>query len=152
MTCSGIVVKNDLSGASILTSASLMRSSSDMMIEVRLPNGSVTIGWFIQCDLPYDVAVVNMNSFLDLRVACIDHQVQFGSNSKVVAVGRCFDSGILLASSGIISDDSGVSPGDPMTSTCIIKKSGIGGPLIDFEGNFVDMNLNANEKTLYSFH
>uniref|UniRef100_A0A0A9G639 Uncharacterized protein n=1 Tax=Arundo donax TaxID=35708 RepID=A0A0A9G639_ARUDO len=36
-----------------------------------------------------------------------------------------------------------------MVSTCKITKAGIGGPLIDFDGNFIGMNFYDMEQTPY---
>nr|CAB3481917.1 unnamed protein product [Digitaria exilis] len=98
--CTGIVVKSDEGSASILTSASLVRSDDDdsnmasiLMIQVRLPNGEDTIGLVAHYDLDYNAAVIIIPSCPDLQAAFFYHHMEFGSNSNVVAVGRWFYSG-----------------------------------------------------------
>uniref|UniRef100_A0A8R7QIB4 Uncharacterized protein n=1 Tax=Triticum urartu TaxID=4572 RepID=A0A8R7QIB4_TRIUA len=66
--------------------------------------------------------------------------MQFEHHTKVAAVSRCFSSGFLTATIGV-----DLAPPNPLTSetivsTCRIHKAGIGGPLVDFDGNFVGMN------------
>ncbi|CAM0952313.1 unnamed protein product [Alopecurus aequalis] len=61
---------------------------------------------------------------------------------KVVAVGRCFESGVLMATCGRRTDWSGMLDyRDLRYSSCKITKAGIGGPLVDFSGRFVGMNF-----------
>ncbi|TVU12440.1 hypothetical protein EJB05_46087 [Eragrostis curvula] len=54
---------------------------------------------------------------------------------------------VVSLSSSFGDEKGGVSPEELTTSTCAITESGIGGPLVDFEGNFVGMNLSANART-----
>uniref|UniRef100_A0A0A9FE76 Uncharacterized protein n=1 Tax=Arundo donax TaxID=35708 RepID=A0A0A9FE76_ARUDO len=75
------------------------------MIEVRLPNKKGHIGSLVHYDLHYNVAVVEINPFPGFRAARFDHHMQFGPDSKVVAVGRWFNSGRLMATSGIVTDE-----------------------------------------------
>ncbi|XBH71178.1 hypothetical protein VPH35_098685 [Triticum aestivum] len=61
---------------------------------------------------------------------------------NVVAVGRCFKSGVLMATHGKRTDWSGMLDcRDLRYSSCTITKAGIGGPLFDFKGRFVGMNF-----------
>ncbi|VAI34326.1 unnamed protein product [Triticum turgidum subsp. durum] len=61
---------------------------------------------------------------------------------NVVAVGRCFKSGVLMATHGKRTDWSGMLDcRDLRYSSCTITKAGIGGPLFDFRGRFVGMNF-----------
>ncbi|CAO2175473.1 unnamed protein product [Urochloa humidicola] len=154
--CTGIVVKNDKFGTSILTSASLVRSFDvdngckiipDLMIKVGLPNKQSAIGWLMHYDLDYNVAVVNTSHYPGFRAAHLDHHMQFEPDSKVVALGRCFNTGNLMALSGIVTDEPGVYRKHLMASTCDITMIMTGGPLIDLDGNFVGMNFCCKKRT-----
>jgi len=70
---------------------------------VRLPDDLVVIGWLHHYDLKYDLAVVNIERLHGFCAPKISsrHQVQFDESTKVVAVQRCFDSGLLTTTCGI---------------------------------------------------
>jgi hypothetical protein len=72
---------------------------------VRLPDDQVELGWLNFYDLQHNLAVINIPRFHTLRVARLDNQRQFECHSKVVAVGRCFNSGKLMATSGMLTDN-----------------------------------------------
>jgi hypothetical protein len=57
-----------------------------------------------QFDLKYDLAVVKIKRARGFQEAHLSssHRVQFESNSKVVAVGRCFESGMLRFTNGTV--------------------------------------------------
>ncbi|KAM3197479.1 hypothetical protein ACQJBY_072881 [Aegilops geniculata] len=110
--CTGIIIESNSTITSFLTSLSLLRSIDDdskifqdMMIEVRLPNNHLSMGWLEYYDLKYNVAVISIAPFHVFRAAFVDHQRQFESHSEVVAVGRCFDSGKLMATTGMLTDN-----------------------------------------------
>uniref|UniRef100_A0ACD5XDZ6 Uncharacterized protein n=1 Tax=Avena sativa TaxID=4498 RepID=A0ACD5XDZ6_AVESA len=155
--CTGIIIKNDpeTQTTSFLTSLSLARSSEDdtkifhnMKIQVRLPDNNVELGWLNFWDLQHNLAVINIPRFHTLQVACLDNQRQFDCHTKVVAVGRCFNSGTLMATAGMLTDNpSGDYRGELAVSSCQITMTGVGGPLIDFNGDFVGMNFYAEEET-----
>ncbi|CAO2188131.1 unnamed protein product [Urochloa humidicola] len=154
--CTGIVVKNDKFGTSILTSASLVRSFDvdngckiipDLMIKVGLPNKQSAMGWLMHFDLNYNVAVVNTCHYPGFQAAHLDHHMQFEPDSKVVALGRCFNTGNLMAFSGIVTDEPGVYRKHLMVSTCDITMIMTGGPLVDLDGNFVGMNFCCKKRT-----
>ncbi|CAL5002116.1 unnamed protein product [Urochloa decumbens] len=143
--CTGIVVTNDPCSIDILTSADLLRSPHDpyciprsLRFQVCLPNKQEAIGHLTHCDLDYNIALITTDYFPDIEEAFLGAQLQFGPHSKVVAVGRGFNSGKLMAATGTVTDE----PSEKcMISTCEITRSGIGGPLIDFDGNFVGINF-----------
>ncbi|CAM0952301.1 unnamed protein product [Alopecurus aequalis] len=148
--CSGIALQHQPLGTSFLTSSSLVRAYNHMKreghgrlkIEVRR-NGDVAKGLLGDYDFDEDIALVNVVIFsLGARPVDLDHQVEFLPCSKVVAVARA-DSGILMATTGILTSDlSGSEDGKKlMLSTCKISEAWEGGPLYDCDGNFVGMNL-----------
>lgn len=136
----------------ILTSASLVRDPKDgnkiaekLKLEVLLPNNEYKEGELQYCSLHYNVALVVVKDFRCLRPVRI-HEDWWNpiilEDSNVVAVGRCFKSGRLMATHGRLTDWSGVLDyRDLRYSSCKITKAGIGGPLIDFKGRFVGMNF-----------
>jgi len=152
--CSGILVEYDLH-KSVLTSASLVWSSNDentivdnLQIEVRLPNGQCVKGTLQYCNLHYNIAVVNNMVFPDFCAANLYHPMEIQTASEVVAVGRLFSTGRLTATRGIITDKQcNFGCNELMISTCKITKAGIGGPVVDFSGNFIGMNFYDEEET-----
>uniref|UniRef100_A0ACD5VEF5 Uncharacterized protein n=1 Tax=Avena sativa TaxID=4498 RepID=A0ACD5VEF5_AVESA len=155
--CTGIIIKNDpkTKTTSFLTSLSLVRSIEDdtkifhdMKIQVCLPDNNVELGWLNFWDLQHNLAVINIPRFHTLQVACLDNQQQFECHSKVVAVGRCLNSGRLMATAGMLTDNpSGDYCEELAISTCEITMTGVGWPLINFEGDFIGMNFYAEKET-----
>ncbi|KAG2583435.1 hypothetical protein PVAP13_6KG218600 [Panicum virgatum] len=142
--CTGMVVMNYSVGVDILTSADLIRSPHDpndlprsLRIQVHLPNRKEGIGRLKHYDLGYNVALVYTESFPEIEEIFLG-QFQIKPHSKVVAVGRGFNSGKLMATAGTVTDER---TEKYMISTCKITRSGIGGLLIDFDGNFVGINF-----------
>lgn len=89
----------------------------------RLPNGREGMGWLIHYDLDYNVALVSTKYFPDIHVedAFLGRQLQFQPHNKVVVVGRCFNSGKLLAATGMVTNDE---PTEKYTiSTCEITRT-----------------------------
>uniref|UniRef100_A0ACD5VLW9 Uncharacterized protein n=1 Tax=Avena sativa TaxID=4498 RepID=A0ACD5VLW9_AVESA len=155
--CTGTIIKNDPETkiTSFLTSLSLVRSTqddsvifSDMRIQVRLPGDQVELGWLNFWDLQHNLAIINIPRFHTLQVACLDNQRQFECHSRVVALGRCFNSGKLMATAGMLTDSpSGDYREELAVSTCQITMTGVGGPLINFDGDFIGMNFYAEKET-----
>jgi hypothetical protein len=72
---------------------------------VRLPNGKLVKGKLWKYDIHYNVAVVMTESFKEFPSAQVCNEVQFNhgsSHSNLVAIGRCYDSGELMATSGTL--------------------------------------------------
>ncbi|XP_062201032.1 uncharacterized protein LOC133903621 [Phragmites australis] len=155
--CTGIFIENSCADAtSILTVASFvgtpeMAITDDLTIKVRLPNDRVVIGWLHNRYLNYDLAVVNIRHARGFQTVHLSpsHHVQFESNHKVVAVGRCFNSGMLKSTNGIVISSPTDGHSELMRATCKINQAWIGGPLVDFEGNFVGMNFRCGESTAF---
>uniref|UniRef100_A0ACD5UAK1 Uncharacterized protein n=1 Tax=Avena sativa TaxID=4498 RepID=A0ACD5UAK1_AVESA len=155
--CTGIIIKNDPETkiTSFLTSLSLVRSTQDdnvifhdMRIQMHLPGDQVELGWLNFWDLQHNLAVINIPRFHTLQVVCLDNQRQFECHSRVVALGRCFNSGKLMATSGMLTDNSsGDYHEELVVSTCQITMTGVGGPLINFDGDFIGMNFYAEKET-----
>ncbi|CAL5074399.1 unnamed protein product [Urochloa decumbens] len=149
--CSGFFIDWDdshsKSASTILTSASLVRSpdgenelADDFTIEVLLPEGERREGTLIHYNLHYNVALVSVKNFRAEYPANLKHE--WVNESKLVAVGRRFDSGDLMASRGKLVGWSGPLQCRMLQySTCKITKAGIGGPVVDYKGRFVGMNF-----------
>jgi hypothetical protein len=144
--CTGFFVEWNGSTV-ILTSASLVRSSGDenkivdnLRIEVLLPNKQRVEGMLQHCNLHYNVALVSVG-YRALRPA--HGQLDWwGKSSKVVAVGRCFKSGALMAASGTVTPWTGTLDCDFLErSSCKITKAGIGGPVVTLDGDCIGMNF-----------
>ncbi|XP_062193717.1 uncharacterized protein LOC133897142 isoform X2 [Phragmites australis] len=154
--CTGLLIKWHGGRAkltAVLTSASLVRSryneddiDENLRIEVFLPpnqRGSGRLEWY---NLNYNIAIVSVQkSFHAIRPLDIFYKEQ-KSSGKVVAIGRDPVFGILMASIGEVKvkprkKDIKLDCKDLQLSTCQIKKAGIGGPLISFDGSFVGMNF-----------
>ncbi|OEL31619.1 hypothetical protein BAE44_0007363 [Dichanthelium oligosanthes] len=103
-------------------------------------------------DLDYNLLLVNIKN-PPLPVAHLNHQLQLGSCSKVLAVGRIFSSRKLMATSGLVNDTISIFDQKAISiPTCQTSKVqflfvGIGGPLIDDDGNFHGMNFYGVEET-----
>ena len=76
-----------------------------LQIRVRLPDNFLTLGWLEYYDLKHNVAVVRTPPFFVFRAACLDYQPRFGHDSRVVAVGRCYNTGKLMATAGMLTDN-----------------------------------------------
>lgn len=156
--CTGIIFGHMPSEMSILTSASLVRCLGDkakfvnkLKIKVRLPSGKLVVGKLWKYDYKYNIAVVKTKSFPEFHAAHVHNGVQFNSElfqANLVAIGRGYESGELMASGGtLLHKTSRLDSQELMISTCKITKAGIGGPLIDSSGNFVGMNFYAKDET-----
>lgn len=140
--------------STILTSASLVRNSDPfdgenkvidgLKIEVKHPKGPLLEGSLIHYNLDYNVALVSvkrLKSYSACPLAICKRNLIYES-SKVVSVGCCFQTGKLMASGGKLVAWSGSLDCKLLIySTCEITKAGIGGPLVDFDGNFIGMNF-----------
>ncbi|XP_066327895.1 uncharacterized protein [Miscanthus floridulus] len=151
-TCTGTIFRHTPYEMTILTSASLVRCLGNeakfvnkLKIKVCLPNGKLAVGKLWKYDCNYNIAVVKTKSFPEF------HGVQFNSElfqTNLVAIGRCYESGQLMSSSGmLLHKNSILDCQELMVSTCKITKAGIGGPLIDSSGNFVGMNIYSEDET-----
>ncbi|KAJ1257918.1 hypothetical protein BS78_10G033400 [Paspalum vaginatum] len=126
----------------ILTSASLVRNSGDenRIIKVLL-NNQCREGMLQHYSLHYNIALVSVKDYPALRPSntrlCWNN-VPF----EVAAVGRCFNSGALMATGGdVFSWKLTLDCCFLTRTTCKITKAGIGGPLVALDGDFVGMNF-----------
>uniref|UniRef100_A0ACD5VS44 Uncharacterized protein n=1 Tax=Avena sativa TaxID=4498 RepID=A0ACD5VS44_AVESA len=85
--------------------------------------------------------VVTTKFFPDLRPACLP-PMQVDSSMDLLAASLCRMSDKFWVTTGRLTDSpAGVESPEIMWSTCKITEAGSGGPLVDFGGNIVGMNL-----------
>ncbi|KAM0869417.1 hypothetical protein ACQ4PT_040694 [Festuca glaucescens] len=155
--CTGVFIECDEATTRILTSASLVRSSGDeknihpeWKIEVCLPSKRHVDGTLQHYNLQYNMAVVSIEGVCSYRATELDEMSQTEVRAQVVALGRGFESGKLMATNGSVTGKhSRFDCEELQMSTCKITKAGIGGPLVDFDGNFVSMNFFDMAQTPY---
>ncbi|XP_051184479.1 uncharacterized protein [Lolium perenne] len=146
--CTGLFIEWN-GRAIILTSASLLRESgykdqkivTNLRIEVLLPNKNCTEGKLEYVNLHYNVALVSVKDFSACQPVKVEER--WPGSGEVLALGRYFSSGILMAAKGQRYSRPGGSFDCKYLgySTCKITKAGIGGPLLDYDGKFVGMNF-----------
>ncbi|CAL5063727.1 unnamed protein product [Urochloa decumbens] len=142
--CTGFLIEWNGS-TMILTSASLVRDSGDenkidksLRIEVLHKDGCEE-GKLEHWNQHYNIALVSVKYRARRPL-----NMSFDSESidEVVAVGRRFKPGTLMAASGFLVPWSGTLDCEFLTrSTCKITKAGIGGPLVNLDGNIIGMNF-----------
>nr|AAL31034.1 putative serine protease [Oryza sativa Japonica Group]AAP54251.1 hypothetical protein LOC_Os10g33490 [Oryza sativa Japonica Group] len=152
--CTGLIIKWHGSKATrtvILTSASLVNRCNDdkidsnLTIEVFLPPNQRCCGTLEFYNLNYNIAIVSLKkNFNAVRLEDIFSKTVQEPSEKVVAIGRDTRLGPLMATIGNVKRGKKgckLDCKDLKLSTCKIKKAGIGGPLINFDGSFVGMNF-----------
>lgn len=156
----GLCIQTSCANAtSFLTSASLFPRTAqgkirdNVTIKVCLPsNQSAVTGRIEIVDVYFDFAVVNIEHVAGFHATHLDHDIPFeAAYRKVVAVWRRFNSELLIGTTGVELGSPAVEPSKIMLSTCKITKAGIGGPLVDSDGNFVGMNNNRSEYDMTPF-
>ncbi|CAL5074660.1 unnamed protein product [Urochloa decumbens] len=153
--CTGIFIDYDDECPKILTSASLIRDRADrskivegLRIAVSFSQDKF-IGELKHYSLHYNVAVVSVDNHrvlcpVNLENSPVKLHDSMAKDSTVVAVGRVFQSGALMAASGKLTVGSSMLDCEILCySTCKISKAGIGGPLVDVDGNFIGMNFHG---------
>lgn len=90
---------------------------------MHLPDKRHVPGILQHYDLRYNVAVVIIKEFRSTRTAIINNKVKTGTHSEVLAIGRVYESGKLMAASGImINKESELDCKELRISTCQITK------------------------------
>ncbi|KAM0922691.1 hypothetical protein ACQ4PT_006144 [Festuca glaucescens] len=155
--CTGIFIENLCADTTtIRTSANLVGSlytgiTDNLTIKVRLPSDRVVIGILDQYNFNYDLAVVKIKrarGFQEAHLSSSQH-VQFESSSEVVAVGRCFNSGMLKFINGTVFGPASHGLRQLVLPTSIINMALSGCPLVDFDGNFVGVSMRRCNRTVF---
>ncbi|TVU04706.1 hypothetical protein EJB05_47837, partial [Eragrostis curvula] len=154
--CAGIFVQGSYANDTfVLTSADLVRSSIDenevidnLTIKVRLPDNQVVIGLLHHYNVKYGTAIVNIEHVDGFRAANISPRPRKReSSSQVVAVGRCFDSGMLKTASGIMTGGLTDEPSEFCSPHA--KSPWIGGPLVGLDGYFAGINCRGGKMAAF---
>ena len=74
-----------------------------MQIDLLLPDKQHTEGTLQHCHLHYNVAIVSFNSDRAFPTMSISDDRSSDVSGKAVAVGRCFESGMLMATKGLLN-------------------------------------------------
>nr|CAB3445572.1 unnamed protein product [Digitaria exilis] len=153
----GLVIKSGSFGSRFVTSATAIRSkeagrniNTDMSIRVSLPNGEMALGYLLSVDFDYNIAVIGSGPFPVLKEASLDQPGGVGDIN--VAAIYCNSTGQMMISTGFQTMKSiNLCGQNLIMSKCIIPEFGIGGPLVDSDGNFIGMNMSCvnNEGTLF---
>ncbi|CAN6165492.1 unnamed protein product [Urochloa humidicola] len=152
--CTGVIIGHIKSMTKILTSASLVtvdkKIDENLKIQVLLPTNKHAEGKLQHYDLDYNIAVVTVTGFNCRRIAKLHTKGNDGSSTEVAGIGRIFETGELMATTGVLTDNSSKLVSEDIgASTCKITVAGIGGPLISRNGNFIGMNFHGAKETPY---
>ncbi|CAM0902469.1 unnamed protein product [Alopecurus aequalis] len=153
--CTGIFIKSlNANTPSVLTSFSLVAYDDGSIekkrrdvsrIEVKLPNGQVVHGKLAHSHNYYDIAIVGIDNLppgFRPEYLSLDHGVQFEPHIEVVAAWRSHHTGEFKTTRGTLDDIPEIN-WPFWSSTCIINTAGVGGALIDSDGNFIGMNFHG---------
>ncbi|KAG5538542.1 hypothetical protein RHGRI_019204 [Rhododendron griersonianum] len=150
--------------STILTSTTLLGSSpesntlqDDIKVNVFLVDGKSFTGRVSAYDFHFNIATICITSDVALPTACLrpldvsipiypsdcnSNSFRLGSGDMVVAIGRCGKTHELIAAPGKFSPKScKLDCVELLRSTCIISKSGFGGPLINCHGEVIGINF-----------
>uniref|UniRef100_A0A0E0KLH0 Uncharacterized protein n=1 Tax=Oryza punctata TaxID=4537 RepID=A0A0E0KLH0_ORYPU len=125
----------------ILTYSSLVRESGDgNKIDENLRTSRE--GTLQHYSLHYNVTLVSVKD-KDFHARPANIQLDHNHGPRVAALGRCFESGKLMAARARVVDWSGTLDCELflIRSSCKITEAGIGGPFIDLEGKVIGMNF-----------
>ncbi|KAM3275383.1 hypothetical protein ACQJBY_044005 [Aegilops geniculata] len=152
-SCSGTIVEFLEGVGHVVTSASLVKLphqdeiADKLKINVFLASGEILEGSVSNVDFCYNICVVEVRStsMLATKKFSADSRI-FNFNEchskDVVALGRlCEPWSLNVASGKLIPRRSQLDCEELLVSSCRISKRGIGGPLMDFDGNIIGMNF-----------
>lgn len=150
--CTGTVVDHVGSASWILTSATLVRipdsaydsyDRDDIKIEVHLHNKRVIDGCLAMCDLQYNIAVVTVESQVDIPIVALNDLPGYYSTvvRPVIVLGRDFRSRLLLRQGVMIRERSKLDCSELLVCTCPVSKIFIGGLVMDFARRIVGISF-----------
>ncbi|VAI35578.1 unnamed protein product [Triticum turgidum subsp. durum] len=144
-------IRPSLSAKSVEKLSKSRKGALSKQIKVRLPDDQIVTGWIENPEIYVDFFIVKIKNddVIDPLHLChlsLDRATQFEPYRKVAAVWRHYDSGELKATSGVDLASVCALTDEEMLSTCRIHEVGIGGPLVDFDGNFVGMNCSGTKQ------
>ncbi|XP_062198424.1 uncharacterized protein LOC133901165 isoform X2 [Phragmites australis] len=157
--CTGTVVDHVGSATWILTSATLVRKpgtdydayqGGEVKIEVLLHNKRAIDGCIAMCNLQYNIAVVTVESQLDLPMVALNDLPGCYSTlvRPVIAVGRDSKSqGLLVRHGDMIRERSKLDCSELLVCTCPVSKMFIGGLVMDFERRIIGISFFGKDIT-----
>ncbi|CAM0146737.1 unnamed protein product [Urochloa decumbens] len=156
--CTGTVVDHVGSATLILTSATLVSKpgidyeaygANEVKIEVLLHNKRTIHGCLAMCNLQYNIAVVTVDSQLDLPMVTLNDFPDCYSLlvRPVIAVGRDTKYGLLVRHGNMIRKSSKLDCSEILVCTCPVSKTFIGGLVMDFERRIVGITFWGNDTT-----
>uniref|UniRef100_A0ACD5Y430 Uncharacterized protein n=1 Tax=Avena sativa TaxID=4498 RepID=A0ACD5Y430_AVESA len=158
-SCSGTIVESHMGIAYVVTSASLVRLPHEdkladkLKINVCLLSGKILEVSVANVDFCYNICVVQVRSDLQLPTKSFSADTTIFSftechSIEVVALGRiCKPWGLNVSLGKLIPRRSQFDCEELLVSSCRISKRGVGGPLMDFDGNMIGMNFYDKEET-----
>lgn len=158
-SCSGTTVEYLMGIGYVVTSASLVKwphqdkQADQLKIDVHLPSGEVLEGSVSNVDFSYNICVIEVPSTVQLPTRSFSADTRifnfYERHSKdVVALGRLCKPWSLNASFGkLVPKRSQFDCEELLVSSCRISKRGVGGPLMDFDGNIIGMNFYDKKET-----
>jgi small nuclear ribonucleoprotein (snRNP)-like protein len=155
--CTGVFIDRHKSSSRILTSGSLVQTidkiDDNLEIQVQLPNNKLTKGTLEYYDLNFNIVVVGISNFRCPSILPLIKDVEGQVKPYkyvVVAIGRVFQTNKLMSTFGTLTRrKTKLDCRELKISTCKITKAGIGGPVIDYNGNFIGMNFYEKDQTPY---
>ncbi|CAL5088188.1 unnamed protein product [Urochloa decumbens] len=158
-SCSGTIVEYVDDTGYVVTSASLVRCPDKdeqvdkPKINVWLASGQKLEGFVSNVDFYYNICVIKVPCTFHLPSKSFSPNTGFfnfyeNHTRDVVALGRsCEPCSLKVASGKLIPRRSRFDCEELMVSSCEISKRGVGGPLMDFDGNVTGMNFYDKKET-----
>ncbi|CAL5098234.1 unnamed protein product [Urochloa decumbens] len=158
--CSGTIFESCRKTCSIVTVANLVKNCPDkdelaegLEINVCLQNHQTCIGKLLYHDFYYNVCVVQIESPVHLPKQDFNSNIGVinfdeSCSRDVVALGRGKETHTLMVNTGrIVPKSSDFDCEELLVSTCRISKADVGGPLMNFDGDFVGLNYYHHKET-----
>ncbi|XP_062199417.1 uncharacterized protein LOC133901896 [Phragmites australis] len=151
--CSGTIVEFLNDTGYVVTSASLVRCSDkdvlpdELKINVCLADGEILEGFVSNVDFYYNICVIEVPSTFHLPRKSFSPKTEFFNfyehhSKDVVALGRtCKPWRLMVALGKLIPRRSKFDCEELSVSSCKVSKRGVGGPLMDFDGNVIGMSF-----------
>ncbi|XP_062204255.1 uncharacterized protein LOC133906387 [Phragmites australis] len=158
-SCSGTVVESSEEAHIIVTVANLVKCpdtdelADDLKINVYLHNQETCEGHLLYQDFYHNICLIQIKPPVHLPEKGFSSNIEAinfdrSCSRDVVTLGRDKEIHILLVSTGkIIPKSSKFDCEELLVSTCRISKAAVGGPLMNFDGDFIGMNYYDTNET-----
>uniref|UniRef100_A0A0E0LF90 PDZ domain-containing protein n=1 Tax=Oryza punctata TaxID=4537 RepID=A0A0E0LF90_ORYPU len=158
--CSGTIVECSEGCAKIVTVANLVKKCPDtddlaegLMITVYLQNNKACRGHLLYHDFFYNICVIEIPCSAHIAIKGFTSNINAinfdeSCSRDVVSLGRDKRThGLLVYRGKIIPKRSSLDCEELLVSTCRISKVEVGGPLMNFDGNFIGLNYYHYKET-----